>query len=84
MSATEIEQIKKILQDHYDERVAVHDEFKQSLDEIQRKLDPVYNIYSQFSGFGKISIGFFKWVVIPVSVVLGIAISVIKLWKGKW
>ncbi len=81
MSTSEFEQIKKILNDHYKERVDAHSKFEESLSDIQEKLNPVYEIYSQFKGFGNIALGFFKFVVIPVSIVMGILLSFKNLWK---
>ncbi len=81
MTQTDLQTILKKLEENREERETQHKLFSDALIEINEKLDPVYKIYSQFSGFGTIAIGFFKWVIVPISVILGIFLSLKQFLK---
>lgn len=80
MGKEERENLTELLRSYQELQAEQHAEFKKSLEEISKKLDPVYDVYSTFRGFGSIAGGFFKWVIVPCSIVLGIIISIKKLW----
>ncbi len=81
MSKDERQDLIKLLESYQEMQTVKHDEFTKTLKEINDKLDPVYGVYSAFSGFGSIAGGFFKWVVVPCSVIVGIWISFRKLFE---
>lgn len=80
MSNNERDNLTELLKGYQALQSEQHREFKEALKEINMKLDPVYDVYSTFKGFGSITGGFFKWVIIPCSIVLGIIISIKKIW----
>lgn len=80
MSREERDNLIKLLESYKQQQELQHQDFKESLSEINKKLDPVFEVYSVYSGFGKVAIGFFKWVIVPISIVLGIIISIKKIW----
>ena len=43
---------------------------------------PITEIYSNFQGFGAISRNFFKWIVIPASVIFGIIVAILTIIKS--
>ncbi len=81
MTQTDLQKILKVLDEQNIDRDIKHEEFVQSIAVMQEQLAPIYKIYSQFSGFGDIAMGFFKWVIIPSSVVIGIFLSLRQLIK---
>ena len=81
MSKDEREDLIKLLESYQEQQTEKHAEFTRTLKEISEKLDPVYDVYSSFSGFGNVAGGFFKWVVVPCSVIVGIWISFRKLFE---
>lgn len=83
MSNKEHDNLIKLLESYQSLQLEQHKEFRESLAEIKSKLDPVYDVYSTFSGFGSVALGFFKWVVVPCSIVLGIIISIKKIWLDE-
>ena len=80
MSDREKTELIKLLESYKEMQNEQHEQFKETLAEINKKLDPVYDVYSTFKGFGTIAGGFFKWVIVPLSIVLGIIISVRNIW----
>lgn len=81
MFKDEHQDLIKLLESYQEMQTLKHEEFTRTLKEISEKLDPVYDVYSAFSGFGSIAGGFFKWVVVPCSIVLGMWISFKKLFE---
>lgn len=80
MGRDERDNLIKLLESYKDQQELQHADFKEALAEINKKLDPVFNVYSVYNGFGTVAIGFFKWVIVPISIVLGIIISIKKIW----
>lgn len=80
MPSKERENLIEILAGYQEKQAEQHASFKESLEQINKKLDPVFEVYSIYAGFGKVAMGFFKWVIVPISIVLGIIISIKKIW----
>ena len=80
MGKEERDNLTELLRGYQELQAEQHREFKQALEEINRKLDPIYDVYSTFRGFGSIAGGFFKWVIVPSSIVLGIILSIRNIW----
>lgn len=45
-------------------------------------IKPITEIYANFQGFGAISRNFFKWIVIPASVIFGIIVAMLTIIKS--
>lgn len=80
MPNSERENLIRLLTEYQESQIAQNADFRKSLEEINKKLDPVFEVYSTYAGFGRVAMGFFKWVIVPVSIVLGIIISIKKIW----
>jgi hypothetical protein len=80
MGRDERDNLIQLLEGYQELQAQQHRDFKDALAEINKKLDPVFEVYSAYSGFGTIAIGFFKWVIVPISIILGIIISVRNTW----
>lgn len=80
MGREERDNLIKLLENYQELQAQQHEDFKEALAEINKKLDPVFEVYSVYSGFGAVAMGFFRWVIVPLSAVLGIIISVRNTW----
>lgn len=80
MGREERDNLIKLLENYQELQAEQHKDFKEALAEINKKLDPVFEVYSVYSGFGTVAMGFFKWIIVPISIVLGIIISIKKIW----
>lgn len=45
-------------------------------------IKPITEIYANFQGFGAISRNFFKWIIIPASVIFGIIVAMLTIIKS--
>lgn len=56
-------------------------EITKSLKELKDSIAPMIKVYSVFDNTGTFMKWIFTWIVIPISVIIGIMLSWIKLWK---
>lgn len=76
--------MNKMSAERYDKLEEKIDDLAALMRQNSENLKPIIEIYSNFQGFGAISKNFFKWIVVPLSVVVGIILTVINIIKyGK-
>ena len=76
MSGEERQQLKKMFEDFSKKQEEAHKNFDEKLKEIKEQIDPIAEVYGYFKGFGSISLGFLKYVVIPLSAVIGLYVAI--------
>lgn len=83
MSHEERKNLIELLQEYQTRQDAQHQEFRDTLQEVKRQneelkeqLAPIADIYSSFKGFGGITLGFVKYIVTPIAIVIGLILSV--------
>jgi len=59
------------------DNVTLGKELKNSIAELQKSITPITKVYAIFDGTGVLLQWFFRWIIIPISVVIGIILS----WK---
>jgi len=83
MGRNERDNLIELLEGYQRLQAQQHEDFKEALKEINEKLDPIAKVYANYSGFGTVAVGFFKWVIVPISIILGIVISFKKIWLDQ-
>jgi uncharacterized protein Yka (UPF0111/DUF47 family) len=83
MSNEERDTLRELLETYHEGHQKAHEEMMDKIKSLNEKIDPIVDVYSQFAGFGSVAKGFFTWVVIPVSVVIGIWLTILQIFKGK-
>lgn len=76
MSGDERAQLKKMFEEFSKKQEEAHKNFDEKLKEIKEQIDPIAEVYGYFKGFGSISLGFLKYVVIPLSAVIGLYVAI--------
>lgn len=90
MSGDERAQLKKMFEEFSEKQELAHKDFQDKLKEIKDQIgpfenklkeikdqiDPIAEVYGYFKGFGSISLGFLKYVVIPLSAVIGLYVAI--------
>lgn len=62
-----------------DEIRGSHDALSDQITELKKQIDPITTVYQSFKGFGNVAMGIFKWVIVPLSVIVGVILSFKKL-----
>lgn len=69
-------------EDRYTKLEAKIDELTELIKTQTESIRPITEIYANFQGFGAISRNFFKWIIIPASVIFGIIVAMITIIKS--
>ncbi len=82
MSGGELQQILRAIEENRVERDEQHVKFTERLNALEKKIDeqfitikPIADTYDKFQGFGSVVRWTFTFVVIPISVLMGIILS---------
>lgn len=75
MSQDDITRIIKEIQKNRSDQELVHESMRKDMEQIKMQLGPIMEVYASFQGFGSIVSWIFKFIIIPISVVIGIWIS---------
>lgn len=76
MSKEERQELKDLLEIYTAKQELQHEKFSEELKEIKDKLEPIAEVYGYFKGFGSLSLGVMKYIIIPLSVVIGLYITI--------
>lgn len=83
MSHEERKSLIELLQEYQAKQDIQHQEFRETLmevkmqnQELKEQLAPIADIYSSFKGFGGITLGFVKYIVTPIAIVIGLILSI--------
>lgn len=58
-----------------------HQQMMEQVNELEKKIDPVTKVYAQVQGFGNVAVWIFKYIVIPVSILVGILLNLKNISK---
>lgn len=72
----------RMSEDRYAKLEGKIDELTELIKTQTESIRPITEIYANFQGFGAISRNFFKWIIIPASVIFGIIVAMITIIKS--
>lgn len=79
MNDEQFVELKKFLGEYHIAQNKKHQELADQITVLTRTVKPISDVYQAFKGFGKVAMGFFQWVIVPISVIVGIIFSIDKL-----